>query len=93
MRVGSWVWEVIVVATRRDHKLTSECWILTPPRVEINPGIMLHQWEVIIVATRRDHKLTPDGHLPRSEDPHSGMCRCDRLVLLPDRRMRGKSMS
>jgi hypothetical protein len=61
--------------------------------VGINPGIMLHQWKVIIAAAQRDHKLTLDGHLPRSEDPHSRTCRHDRLMLLPDRRTRGKSMS
>jgi hypothetical protein len=35
----------------------------------------------------------PDGHLPRSEDPRCGMCGCDRSVLLPDHRTRGKSTS
>jgi hypothetical protein len=62
-------------------------------RVEINLSVMLHQWEVVVTAAERDHKLTSYGHLPRSEDPHSGMCRCDRLVLLSNRQMRGKSMS
>jgi hypothetical protein len=61
--------------------------------VEINAGVMLHQWEVIIAAGRRDHKLMLDGHLPRSEDPCSGMCRRDRSVLLPNCRTRGKSTS
>jgi hypothetical protein len=61
--------------------------------VEINSGIMLHEWEVVVAAAQRDHKLTSDGHLTRSEDPHSGTCRHDQLVLLPNRQMRGKSMS
>jgi hypothetical protein len=34
-----------------------------------------------------------DRHLPRSEDPRSGMCGHDRLVLLPDHRTREKRMS
>jgi hypothetical protein len=59
--------------------------------VEINLGIMPYQWEVTITAARRDHKLTSDGHLPRSEDPHSGTCRHDRSVILPNHRMWGKS--
>jgi hypothetical protein len=54
---------------------------------------MLHQCEVVVTAAQRDHELTPGGHLHRSEDPHSGTCRCDQSVLLLDRRMRGKSMS
>jgi hypothetical protein len=62
-------------------------------RVEINPSIMLHLLEVIIAAAQRDNELKSDGHLPRSEDPHSGTCRRDRSVLHPDHRTRGKSMS
>jgi hypothetical protein len=61
--------------------------------VEINSGIMLHQWEVVIAVARRDPKLMSDGHLPQSEDPRSGMCRCHRSVLLPNCWTRGKSTS
>jgi hypothetical protein len=59
----------------------------------MNPGVMLNQWEVIVTAAGRDHKLMSDGHLPRDEGPHSGTCMCDQSVLLPNHRMRGKSMS
>jgi hypothetical protein len=54
---------------------------------------MLHKLEVIVAAAQRDLELMPGSHLPHSEDPSTGMCRCDRSVLLPDRQTRGKIMS
>jgi hypothetical protein len=60
--------------------------------VEVNLSIMPQQREVITIVVKMHHQVTSYGHLPQSEDPHSGVRWRDRLVLLSDHSTREKCM-